>query len=197
MEQGIVVYFNDKPGKKFGFISVGEKKDRIFFHMDYGRNFIPGIDAPQFSYTAIKREPKESERVIFIRMSGKKGAIAYHWGFFDEYAWLIMNERELIYRAMIEEAAKGILKKPQIIWGEGTIHQLNAKYPFNFSTTLGGRVRNFFESDCLPSAAKDKKTFWFEYKNKDGEWFRCTDPRLITAAKHTRMEEKNGKTFPS
>lgn len=88
METGTVKFFNNNPGKLFGFLLT--LQGEVFFHFNNGCGVRPpvrGFDKP-FLVSDDNRNlpmPKKGDRLVFERGVGKKGPKADSWAFEEDY----------------------------------------------------------------------------------------------------------------
>jgi cold shock CspA family protein len=87
MEVGKVHWFDSRDGKRFGFINVRGEEKEIFFHFNDGCYPEIGRDGKNIFFTeeALKKEPRNGNRIVFLRANAKRGPKACPWCFAEDY----------------------------------------------------------------------------------------------------------------
>lgn len=86
MLHGTVKWFDSRPEKRFGFITLQDGMAEVFFHLNDGRRIKAGRLDPMFvDGERLERIPQQGDRVVFTSTSAPKGPKASAWGFEDDY----------------------------------------------------------------------------------------------------------------
>ncbi|MBI2420799.1 MAG: cold shock domain-containing protein, partial [Candidatus Levybacteria bacterium] len=165
-EQGIVKWFDARPGKRFGFISLGQSQPELFFHFNDGRSIEAGDTMPQFSGHQVHREPLVGDAVVFERSTGSQGKPkACPWGYQSQWhiAQVTIWNRP-VYRLMEFVSTPSNLGHPRKLWQGSNLSEFAQRIPYG--------------SDLLrPIKTHDLKVdFWWEVLEPGGDWQRCQDP---------------------
>lgn len=197
VEYGIVKFFDEREGKRFGFLIVldeegnptGEKD--IFFHYNDGQFVNNDGETPVFNGSTRQkngqpvrlRAPQKDDRLVFMRSSGNKGDKACPWGFAETWdkhnEWLASRPTVRVVRQQ-----QDLFSRPDgswetsIVWeGQNTL-ELSAVHPKREYTSYGKRR---IHDDLGHSSIEDGyvvSNYSFEVL-KDGEWKPCRDPRVM------------------
>lgn len=191
IEQGEVKFFDNRNGKRFGFLIVHEggvpTEEEIWFHFNDGEFIVAGGKDPKFSgkatsehegKTARLRDPKRGEVLVFQRSLGRKGDKASPWGYLPNWqeAEEIIANRPM-YRVFKHQGFRGEYKSdPEILWEGSDLEELLKKYPLPTGSRSPGAdpLISFWSHDDGPESKH-----WFERQEKDEPWERCDDPRPL------------------
>ena len=89
---GVVKFFNNNAGKKFGFIKPDESREDgrdVFFHRNNAvgifEDFSGELDLEIDVNTWVEREPHKGDRIVYLETEHSKGPTAFEWNYED--AW--------------------------------------------------------------------------------------------------------------
>lgn len=214
LEHGVVKFFDDRDGKKFGFLEVldedGQKTgEEIFFHFNDGQFVdIVGGDEIEFVGRVFPENglhmwhPKPGDKIAFDTTPGKDGRDkACPWTYAEGYDNRVRKLTEPYYRVtkVTKLGYGGPGDTSEVIWeGQGS-DELSGEYPIRvFSDRLDdplARSVNF--------AAGSTTRYLFEvYVDDDiadgpyegegvlipGHWVKCDDPRYRSDRARELME---------
>jgi hypothetical protein len=186
MLRGTVKFFDDRPGKRYGFIVREDGKGEIFFHFNDGQFMEMGVEEPKFTGTSSKvkggrtyrlRDPQLDEVLVFQIDSGRDERIkASPWCFASSYDKLAADMARLpVYRLRVQHGTWiGGGKKPSgepSTEREGTIPKLIAE-----ASDCQGRIITHMVS-TVPFNHDDGiyTDRWFEVKI-DAGWQEVNNP---------------------
>jgi hypothetical protein len=214
LEHGIVKFFDDREGKKFGFLKVldedsQETGEEIFFHFNDGQFVeIVGGDEIKFTGRIAKNGvylvyPQIGDKLAFDRASGKDGRDkASPWTYAAAYDHCVRMLTEPRYRVVRETKLGfgGLGDSSEVIWEGQGADELSARYPIrvrdgmldnplarstNFSA--GSTTRYSFQvwvDDDVADGPYDQSGVFVP-----GRWLECEDPRYISERAREMMGE--------
>lgn len=189
VEKGIVKFFDEREGKRFGFLIVLDAngtptKEEIFFHYNDGKLIGNDGEVPIFMGHTTKRDgrlkrlrrPQKDDKLIFERSEGRKGDKASPWGYVSSWDkqvdWLANRP---VYRVVKTGSNYG---KPYstTVWEGTDIIDLSAQYPVRSES----RSRRG-TADRLGAGTADNGDMYWHHNFEilvDGDWRPCDDPRV-------------------
>lgn len=196
VEYGIVKFFDEREGKRFGFLTVldgdgNPTKEEVFFHYNDGEFIGHDGENPIFCGSSIQkdgqpvrlRSPQKDDKLVFLRSAGSRGDKACPWGFAETWdkhvQWLADRPMVRVVRRQ-----QDLFSRPDGSWEISTVWEgqntlvLSATHPKR-ETRSYGRTR--VVDDLDHSSIEDGhvvSNYDFEVL-KDGEWKPCRDPRVM------------------
>lgn len=201
LEHGIVKFFDDRDGKKFGFLEVldedGQKTDEeILFHFNDGQ-FVDIVgDEIQFVGRVFEnglhmRHPKPGDNIAFEVRPGKDGRDkACPWTYAEGYDNRVRKLTEPYYRVtkVTKLGYGGPRDSSDVIWeGQGS-DELSKEYPIRI---LDGKLDDPLARSVNFAAGSTTRYIFEVYVDDDiaddpygggvlipGRWVECEDPRF-------------------
>lgn len=202
LEHGVVKFFDDRDGKKFGFLEVldedGQKTgDEIFFHFNDGQFVdIVGGDEIQFVGRVFENgvhmwHPKIGDKIAFDVSTGKDGRDkACPWTYAEGYDNRVRKLTEPYYRVtkVTKLGYGGPGDSSNVIWeGQGS-DELSKEYPIR---VLDGKLDDPLSRSTNFTAGSTTHYVFEVYVDDDivdglygggvvvpGGWVECEDPRF-------------------
>jgi hypothetical protein len=207
VEYGIVKFFDEREGKRFGFMFVldegGEKTgEQLFFHYNNGEFIGTDGETPVFAgHTAKKdgqsvrlRFPQKDEKLVFKRGTNRKGDHAVPWGFAERWNQVIDGlQRRPMYRVVKTGSNYG-QSYEEVTWEGQSILELSVVQPKR-QDMRGRKPRTI---DILSGGTADSgDMYWnyrFEKQMPDGSWVMCDDPRRFVCCVPEAVYRKYNQT---
>lgn len=202
LEHGVVKFFDDRDGKKFGFLEIldedGQKTgEEIFFHYNDGQFVdIVGGDEIQFVGRVFENgvhmwHPKIGDKIAFDVSTGKDGRDkACPWTYAEGYDNRVRKLTEPYYRVtkVTKLGYGGPGDSSNVIWeGQGS-DELSKEYPIR---VLDGKLDDPLSRSTNFTAGSTTHYVFEVYVDDDivdglygggvvvpGGWVECEDPRF-------------------
>ena len=202
LEHGVVKFFDDRDGKKFGFLKVLNEDDQetgeeIFFHFNDGQFVdIVGGDEIQFVGRVFENgvhmwHPKIGDKIAFDVSTGKDGRDkACPWTYAEGYDNRVRKLTEPYYRVtkVTKLGYGGPGDSSNVIWeGQGS-DELSKEYPIR---VLDGKLDDPLSRSTNFAAGSTTRYTFEVYVDDDivdglygggvvvpGGWVECEDPRF-------------------
>jgi cold shock CspA family protein len=214
LEHGIVKFFDDRDGKKFGFLKVLDEDGRetgeeVFFHFNDGQFVdIVGGDCIEFIGRTAKNglylvHPQVGDKLAFDRASGKGNRDkACPWTYAAAYDHCVRMLTEPRYRVVrvTKLGFGGIGDSSEVIWEGQGADELTARYPIRVRNGMldnplahstnfdaGSTTRYLFEvwmDDDVADSPYDQPGVFVP-----GGWSECADPRYRSERAREMMGE--------
>ncbi len=172
IETGVVKVFFGTGDRRYGFLTVDESGEDIFFHFNDGRNMKAGRDRPEWCDPPRGKglwDPKPGNEVVFRRARGTKGSKASPWTYKSLYKRAL---REIAsrprYRVVTENRAVGVEE-----WSDSSVAWEGTDLEDPKLTRLWDPQHDRENFSCGDFHSRK----WFEI-SIDGEWSYCRDPRI-------------------
>lgn len=212
LEHGIVKFFDDRDGKKFGFLKVldedgQETGEEIFFHFNDGQFVDTIVDEIEFVGRVFPAtgthmwHPNVGEKLAFDRATGKGDREkACPWTYAQGYDNRVTELTEPYFR--VRKVTKlgygGCGDTDDVIWeGRGT-RDLDTQYPIRI---LGGKLDDPLARSTDFAAGSTTRYFFERWWDDDiadlpdggavpipGYWEECGDPRYRSERARELME---------
>ncbi len=197
LEYGTVKLFDNRPGKRFGFLCVindnGQTGEELFFHYNNGQ-FVDVKDATIVFIGPIMQKdtrlatPAKGDTIAFRRAPAAKGDVASPW----TYGKLIAAARHKLsslpfYRVVKISSYYG-KNDTTPIWEGRSISELSAKHP---------KQRRFNRTiDSLEAGTADGGDMYWHFeiqqRQADGSWVVSKDPRVFLCCVPRKVFSEHG-----
>lgn len=198
LEIGIVKFFDDRPGKRFGFLTVLDDDGQptgveLFFHFNGGQ-FVEFIDdengypsdidfiGRRFPNGTMISPPEVGDRLAFEWGENKKGPMVARWTHAQAYENRVKQLTEPSYRLILVGRAYGGNPAFRKLYDFGKAFELDERYPVR---VLRGRLDDPLEPHKLES-------FEFERERSPGSWETASDPRIFSERARQLLNERDG-----